>query len=137
MINPNDGAVSMLLAGRSEKLIVLTENMQGSNAPMTAKRLRDIHIDHTPLMSNILSTNLANLPSLTFMSEIIKKSAKQNVLDIKPSNFGRISKHLFENKEIIEKQLIPLIPDLKKELQLLREQSTLKLMQATHNLRKK
>lgn len=137
MINPNDGAVSMLLDGRSEKLIVLTENTQGDNVPMIAKRLRDIHIDHTPLMSNALSTSLANLPSLAVMSEIIKKSAKQKKLDIKPSNFGKISNELFRNTEVINEQLLPLIPELKNELDILRGKCVLKLMQASLNLRKK
>lgn len=104
---------------------------------MEAKRLRDIHIDHTPLMSDVLSASVGSLPALAVMSDLIKKTAKQKRLDIKPSNFGKISKSLFENTEIVDAQLLPLIPELKKELDILRGKCVLKLMQGSHNLKKK
>lgn len=137
IINPNNGMVSVLLTGCCEKHKVLTETIQGGNAPMLTKRLRDIHIDHTPLMANVLSTSLANLPALTVMSEIIKKTAKQKRLDIKPSNFGKISKELFRNTETVNEKLLPLIPELKNELDILRGKCVLKLMQGSINLKKK
>lgn len=139
IINPNDGAVSLILTGCCEQHRIFTETMNvgESHIPMQAKRLRDIHIDHTPLMSKVLSTSLDNLPALTAMSEIIKKYAKQKGIDIKPSNFGKISKELFRNTEVINAQLLPLIPELKNELEILRGECVLKLMQASLNLKKK
>lgn len=104
---------------------------------MVAKYLRDIHIDHTPLMSNVLSMSLNNLPAFTALSEVIRKIAKQKKLDIKSSNFGKISRNLFGNTEIVDTQLLPLIPELKNELDLLRRKCVLKLMQGSLNLQKK
>ncbi|MDE6586770.1 MAG: hypothetical protein K2K40_00355 [Paramuribaculum sp.] len=139
IINPNEGSVNLLLEGCCDEHKVFTETMHEGDAsiPMQAKRLQDIHIDHTPLMASVLSTNLANLPALNVMSEIIKKYAKQKQLDIKPSNFGKISKQLFKNTEVVNEQLLPLIPKLKNELDILRGECVLKLMQASLNLKKK
>lgn len=137
MINPEDGKVCLLVNECCEEFVVFTETTQKSALPMEAKRLRDIHIDHTPLMSDVLSASVGSLPALAVMSDLIKKTAKQKRLDIKPSNFGKISKSLFENTEIVDAQLLPLIPELKKELDILRGKCVLKLMQGSHNLKKK
>lgn len=136
-INIYSGTVSLLLPECCERHIVYTEAIHDEKFPMFAKRLRDIHIDHTPLMSNVLSMSLNNLHAFTAFSEVIRKVAKQKRLDIKPSNFGKISKNLFENTDIVDKQLLPLIPELKNELDLLRGRCVLKLMQGSLNLQKK
>lgn len=136
-IDMDRGTVSLLLSEGCEWHIVYTETVHNEKVPMVAKYLRDIHIDHTPLMSNVLSMSLNNLPAFTALSEVIRKIAKQKKLDIKPSNFGKISRNLFGNTEIVDTQLLPLIPELKNELDLLRSKCVLKLMQGSLNLQKK
>lgn len=119
--------------------IVYTEtDIPGNKAvQMNVSRLRDIHIDHTPLMTDVLTKNVSQLPALTNLSEIIKNVAVKANVNIQPSNFGKISKLLFSDGKIVDNNLLPLIPELKKELNHLRGECTLKLMQASYNLKKK
>lgn len=118
-------------------LWVYTETKDGKKEPMKTKSLRQIHIDHTPLMAQVLSDNTSEIPAINALSKEIKAIAKAKRIDIKPTNFGKISKRLFADEHYVNSRLLPLIPALKDELNLLRKQCTLKLMQASFNLKKK
>lgn len=137
IIYPETGKVSLHNMRNLKESEVLTETPQHKSIPMQAQCLRDIHIDHTPLMNDVLTANMDALPALTAMSKIIKEVANKKKIDIQTLNFGKISKALFENAEIIDERLLPLIPEIKKELNFLRKEGELKLMQGSHNLRKK
>lgn len=118
-------------------LWVYTETADGKKEPMKAGVLSKIHIDHTPLMAQVLTDNISLIPAIDALSKEIKSVAKAKRIDLKPVNFGKISKLLFANMQYVNSQLLPLIPALKDELNLLRKKCTLTLMQASHNLRKK
>lgn len=118
-------------------LWVYTETADGKKEPMKTNCLSKIHIDHSPLMSQVLTDNISLLPAIDSLSKEIKSVAKAKRIDLKPANFGKISKLLFANGQYVNSQLLPLIPALKDELNLLRKKCTLTLMQASHNLRKK
>lgn len=121
-----------------EHTVYTETDVAGSKAiQMNVSCLRDIHIDHTPLMTDVLTKNADHLPALANLSEIIKSMAGKAKINIQPSNFGKISKSLFSKESLIVDNLLPLIPELKKELNFLRGECTLKLMQASYNLRKK
>lgn len=105
--------------------------------PMQAQEIRGIHIDHSPTMATVLSTTKGSLPAMNNLSELIRDTAKRHRINIKPANFGKISKKLFADAERVENDLLPLIPSLKEELDILRNNCELKLMQASYNLTKK
>ena len=118
-------------------LWVYTETADGKTEPLKATGIRKIHIDHTPLMAKVLTDNISLIPAIDTLSKEIKATAKTNRIELKPANFGKISKILFADDKYVDGQLLPLIPALKEELDLLRKKCTLTLMQASHNLRKK
>ena len=105
--------------------------------PMQAKDIRGIHIDHSPTMAKVLSETKGYLPAMKLLSDHIRLIAKIHRINIKPANFGKISKKLFADSERVENDLLPLIPALKEELDLLKNKCELKLMQANYNLAKK
>ncbi len=88
-------------------------------------------------MAQVLTDNISLIPAIDTLSKEIKATAKTNRIDLKPANFGKISKILFADEKYVDGQLLPLIPALKEELDLLRKKCKLTLMQASHNLRKK
>lgn len=118
---------------------VYTETIKEAEgkAPMAVSGLRDIHIDHTPLMSKTLSEELSNLKALPTLTEIIKRVAKRHRIEVTTKNFGKISKKLFADEDFVDETLLPLIPEIKNDLNLLRGKGELQLMQASYNLRKK
>ncbi|MBD5284026.1 MAG: hypothetical protein HDS31_05420 [Bacteroides sp.] len=137
LIYPSTENVYIQLPEESGNFWVYTQTKDGNKEPMKTKSLRQIHIDHTPPMAQVLSDNISKIPALYALSEEIKTIAKAKRIDIKPKNFGKISKLLFADKDYVNSQLLPLIPALKDELNLLKRKCTLTLMQASHNLRKK
>lgn len=140
VINPSDGKVSVVMNEAPDVVYsVLTETGYDAEAvaPMKASSLREIHIDHTPTMVTVLSGTKNDLPALNTLSQLIRDVARKHRINIKPANFGKISKKLFSEVERVENEMLPLIPDLKNELNLLRSKCSLKLMQANYNLTKK
>lgn len=139
-IHPQTNSVEITQrGGDNHNQIVYTETNKEAEgkAPMAVSRLRDIHIDHTPLMSLTLSEELPNLRALPTLTEIIKRVAKRYRIEVTTKNFGKISKKLFADVGFVDEMLLPLIPELKNDLNLLRGKGELQLMQASYNLRKK
>lgn len=137
LLYPATENVYIQVPDKNVNLWVYTETADGKKEPMKAKRLSKIHIDHSPLMAQVLTDNISLIPALSALSMEIKVIAKNKRIDLKPKNFGKISKILFADGQYVDNQLLPLIPALKDELNLLRKKCTLTLMQASHNLRKK
>lgn len=140
MINPQSKTVEISRKEEDNKgYVVYTETNEDSDelVPMAVGRLRDVHIDHSPLMSRILSEELPNLKALPRLTEIIKQVAKSHRIDVTTRKFGKISKKLFADESMICDELIPMIDEIKKDLELLRRKSTLKLMSSKYNLKKK
>lgn len=140
IIHPNSKSIEISKkTDGSKKYMVYTETNNKSDEilPMEVNRLRDIHIDHTPSMSNILSDELPNLKALPRLTEIIKQVAKKRRIKVTTKNFGKISKKLFADDAFIRNELVPLIEYIKEDLELLRKKSSLKLMAGKYNLKKK
>ena len=137
LLYPATENVYIQLPDENVSLWVYTETADGNTEPLKANNLGKIHIDHTPLMAQVLTENISLVPAMNILSKEIKDIAKAKRIDLKPANFGMISKILFANSQYVNSQLLPLIPALKEELNLLRKKCTLTLMQASHNLRKK
>lgn len=134
-IHPQSRRVMVLLPDR-QKATVWTETATGQRVPMQESALNTIHIDHTPPLARTLSDHAGQLPSLRRITEIIRECARRNHLAIKKENFAKIATELFLDFET-SMEMESLIPSLKEELTLIRKASTLKLMSATYNLRKK
>lgn len=137
VLYPATDNVYVHLSDTNGDIRVYTHTHDGKTEPMKVTSLRNIHIDHTPLMAKVLSDNIASTPAIDALSKEIKSVAKAKRIDIKPANFGKISKLLFTDAEYVNSHLVPLIPALKDELNILRNKCTLTLMQASHNLKKK
>lgn len=137
LIYPATENVYIQVSDEKRDLWVYTETTDGNTEPMKATSIRTIHIDHTPLMAQVLTENISLVPAMNTLSKEIKAIAKAKRIDLKPANFGKISKILFADGQYVNNKLLPLIPALKDELNLLRNKCTLTLMQASHNLRKK
>lgn len=118
-------------------LAVLTETDVQGASPVVMKvgRLKDIHINHTPLISQVLVDQAANLPALTQLTELIKTVAKKHKLEILAKNFSAIGTKIFE--DVAFSDMEQLIPALKEELKIIEANTTLTLMAAEYNLRKK
>lgn len=104
--------------------------------PMQVNKLRNIHIDHTPLMADVLSENITSLPAMVKLTEIIRSVADANHLSIISTNFSEIARKVIGSKEHLM-VMMALIPELKIELELIRKETTLQLMEAGCNLKKK
>ena len=137
VLYPATDNVYVHLSDTNGDIRVYTHTHDGQTEPMKVTSLRNVHIDHTPLMAKVLSDNIASTPAIDALSKEIKSVAKAKRIDIKPANFGKISKLLFTDAEYVNSHLVPLIPALKDELNILRNKCTLTLMQASHNLKKK
>lgn len=133
-IQPENKRVVVTL-GREETAIVLTETENCGMVPLECSALRNIHIDHTPLMSEIIKENSAQLPALQKLTTIIREETIRQNITITTRNFSQISKAVFTNVDLAD--LETLIPALKEELILLKEKSTLCLMSQSENLKKK
>ena len=103
---------------------------------MEVDRLSNIHIDHTPQISKVLSDNIAQLPTMVRLTEIMRKTAETAHLPLNVSNFSAIEKEVVKNKTAVA-EMLKMLPELKNELELIRSKSTLCLMEAKCNLRKK
>lgn len=136
-ISPSSGKVYAIGSGSKRSFQVFTETTAGDVEQMKAKSLGKIHIDHSPLMSDVLKDNVSSIPALNTLSDEIKTIAKAKRVDITTKNFGKLSKLLFADSQFVDEHLLPLIPALREELALLRKKSTLTLMDASNNLRKK
>lgn len=137
VINPTTKEVTVtLLDGTTARMLTQTEEATAPARFMEISQLCKIHIDHTPLICNLLSENISNLPAMVRLTEIIREVAKENNLSIVRDNFSTIaSKVMKSEKHIVE--MLEIIPTLKNELEFIRSKSTLCLMAATYNLRKK
>lgn len=139
-INPVDNRVTVItndVSGSRHTLLTEKGVEADVTIPMQAKEIREIHIDHSPTMATVLSETKGSLPAMNKLSELIRDTAKRHRINIKPVNFGKISKKLFADPDSVENDLLPLIPSLKEELDILRSKCELKLMQVKYNLTKK
>lgn len=118
-----------------QKTRLLTETHQGKVVPMEAGSINSITIDHTPQIAEILNSNARKLPALSRITEIMRRQARKNRIKTDSKHLPQIGKTVFEN--IGMDQLIAIIPQLKKDLMLIRDKSELKLMEMKYNLRKK
>ena len=136
-INPTTKEVTVkLLDGTTARMLTQTEEATAPARFMEISQLCKIHIDHTPLICNLLSENISNLPAMVRLTEIIREVAKENNLSIAVANFSAIANKVMNSKKHIV-EMLEMIPTLKNELELIRSKSTLCLMAATYNLRKK
>ncbi|MBD5293866.1 MAG: hypothetical protein HDS20_03495 [Bacteroides sp.] len=137
LLYPATDNVYIISSDTRAEMRVYTQTHDGKIEPMKAKSLSQIHIDHTPLMAKVLTDNIASIPAINALSKEIRSVAKAKGIGLRTANFCKISKMLFADKEYVDSRLLPLIPALKDELNLLRKKYSLTLMQASHNLRKK
>lgn len=137
IINTTTKEVTVTLQdGKTAKMLTPTEDESASPRLMEVEQLSNIHIDHTPLISNVLSDNILELPAMVKLTQIIRKVAETAKLSFVVSNFSTIKNELIKNEEdVIE--MLKMLPELKNELELIRSKSTLCLMDAKYNLRKK
>ncbi len=137
-LQSNSVEISCRGEGNQDQGVYTETNKEAEGkVPMVVSRLRDIHIDHSPLMSEILSDELPNLKALPKLTEIIKRVAKRYRIEVTTKNFGKISKKLFADESMVASEMIPMKEGLKSDLELLRKKSTLKLMEGKYNLKKK
>ena len=137
IINTTTKEVTVTLQdGKTARMLTSTEDDSASPRFMEVEQLRNIHIDHTPLISNVLSDNISELPAMVKLTQIIRKVAETAKLSFVVSNFSTIKNELIKNEEDVA-EMLKMLPELKNELELIRSKSTLCLMEAKYNLRKK
>lgn len=125
----------VLLSG--EKVPVFTETLvPGEKEPLLVDDLRKIHIDHTPLMSQLLRENAEDLPVLRRLTEMISECACGKNINVEQKGLALIAAAMFSDAKMFLK-LEGMIPGLKRELNFICKIATLKLMDAKYNLRKK
>lgn len=134
-IDAVSGTVSVTLGdGRRVCVLTQTDVSGAAPVPMKAVSLNEIHIDHSPLISDILSDNRDRLPALTALTDMIKDVAGRNRLNIVSGNFTRINGLVMDS---CFEGMKKMIPELKKELEMIGQLAVLRLMSASFNLKKK
>lgn len=137
IINPTTKEVTVkLLDKTTARMLTPTGETTVTERFMETSQLSKIHIDHSPQISEVLTENISNLPTMVRLTEIIREVAKENNLSIAVANFSAIANKVMNSKKHIV-EMLEMIPTLKNELELIRSKSTLCLMAATYNLRKK
>lgn len=134
-IRPTEQTVTVTLP-EGVTAMVRTETETGESVPMAVPGLSGIHIDHTPLMSKVLADNADKLPALKRVTELIRACAQGHKLPLEPKHFAAIARQLFQDKKAVD-EMASLIPLLKEELAFIDGQSSLRLMSAVYNLKKK
>lgn len=133
-IQPDNRQVTVTL-DNGETAVMLTETKDRGKVTLESKALRYIHIDHTPLMAELLKENFDQLPALQKITAIIRNAAGPKRIHITASNISKINSAVLQNTEFTE--LEALIPQLKDDLTLIREKASLCLMSQAENLKKK
>ena len=137
IINPTTKEVTVkLLDKTTARMLTPTGETTVTERFMETSQLSKIHIDHSPQISEVLTKNISNLPTMVRLTEIIREVAKENNLSIAAANFSAIANKVMNSKKHIV-EMLEMIPTLKNELELIRSKSTLCLMDAKYNLRKK
>ena len=137
IINPTTKEVTVkLLDKTTARMLTPTGETTVTERFMETSQLSKIHIDHTPQISEVLTKNISNLPTMVRLTEIIREVAKENNLSIAAANFSAIANKVMNSKKHIV-EMLEMIPTLKNELELIRSKSILCLMDAKYNLRKK
>lgn len=122
--------------GETARMLTPTEDENASPRFMEVDELNSIHIDHTPLISKVLSDNIEQLPTMVRLTEIMRKTADVAHLPLVRKNFSAIRLEVEKNATAVA-EMLKALPKLKDELELIRSESTLCLMAAKYNLRKK
>lgn len=112
---------------------VLTRTANGEIMPMNAKSLQNISIDHSPAIHNILVDKADELQGLAKLTAIIKDYIKANKIGQPERCASVISTELFKQKQ---EELVALIPELRKDLELIQNSTKLELMNRKENTRK-
>lgn len=135
-IDPQSKRVTVTLPDM-QKATLWTETEKGEKVPVQAEDIRDIHIDHTPLIARFLSEYAEELLALPRLTTIIQECARQkNITVTDNKSLHVITNELLDNpKRFLE--LERMIPQLKNELCFISDEITLKLMSAKYNLKKK
>lgn len=118
-----------------EKAMLLTKTDKGDTEKMKVSTFKDISIDHVVSMADILEEKTNKLPALSKLTEMIKRIAKENSINITPGNVSLLNSKFIENIKFSE--IKPLLPKIKEELAIIDEVTELQLMEKTYNIRKK
>lgn len=118
-----------------KKAVLQTQTDKGETLPMEVVSLDEITIDHTPSMAEVLNTKASELPALAQLTNVVRKQAQEKDIPLNMDNLSRLNNAVLNHTEFTE--LVTLIPQLKKELTLISQVSTLTLMNKYYNLRKK
>lgn len=112
---------------------LLTHTAAGETVPMNAKSLKYISIDHSPAIHNILIDKADQLQGLAKLTAIIKDYVKAKKIKQPERSASVISTGIFKQKK---DELVTLIPELKKDLELIQRYINLELMDRRENTRK-
>ena len=132
-IIPNKGVYALLKKG--SKIDVYTHTADNKTMILSVNKLRNIHINHTPLINNVLEENEDKLPALSELTEGIKQYSKHNCLDIENGNFISIFNGLIDTYDL--DYIKSITSKLEHDLEFIKDNTTLELMDAKENLKKK
>lgn len=127
--------IASITLKNGEQAILMTKTDTGETERMQVSSFKDISIDHVVSMADILIENENRLQTLRKLTEILKKVAKANNIDIIPSNTCMLYKKTMDEVEL--SRIFHLIPTLKEEISIIENATELQLMSKTYNIRKK
>lgn len=131
-IDTYSGDVFVILHdGSSTKL--LTRTAEGDIVPMNATSLKNISIDHSPAIHNILVDKAYQLNGLAKLTAIIKNYINANKIEQPERCASVISTEIFKQKK---DELAAFIPELKQDLEFIQKSMKLELMDCRENTRK-
>ena len=119
----------------NEKAALLTKTDKGDTEAMRASILNDISIDHVIPMAYILEDKAGELPVLGKLTRLMKHVAKEKNMNITAKKMSTLNNQII--KRISFPKLIPLLPELIKEIEIINAATELQLMDKIYNIRKK
>ena len=132
-IIPNKAVYALLK--NDTKVDVYTHTADNKIKLLSVDKLKNIHIDHTPLINNVLESNKDKLPALIKLTEDIKRYSIDNNVEIARGNFIKIFNGIINSYDI--DFIISITSELEHDLDFIRQNTTLELMDAEENLKKK
>lgn len=127
-ISPKD-RIFHAFDGNGKRHTVMTKDHKGNTMDFKATGIGQISIDHSPLLKDVLTSNAESLPAMKSITSLLKRITGNGEKSISEAYNIALIEHFGELNNLIE--------PLKTELNLIRRNSRLELMEKCYNLKKK
>ena len=130
----SDNRVNAIMKN-GETISLYSKTSENGQEPFMADSLQNIHIDHTPLIGQLLDDNELNLPTLVKLTKDIKAYCDEHHIKIAETKHSVIYNGVIEMYS--DEDIMNILSNVKKDMDFIRSHSHLEFMESKENLRKK